>query len=367
MKDIRWKLAALAAAAIVAACGGGESADGPSNKVGINAMVSFGDSLSDIGSYKVGSIAGLAAATGGAGTFTVNDNTGINIWTQRIAALLPVATPCAAITGMSPSPQLGLTGAPFTAKAGCTNYAEGGSRVSNPAGVQSYLLQGAPYNQINLGFMTKPVQEQMAAHLTAAGGSYTGKELVTVLAGANDVFMELASVAAGAQTPQSAVTNVATAGATLGQLIKSQVVGKGAKFVLVINMPYVAGTPFGQHLDAQTRGLVDTMTTAFNAQLAAQLAGVSGVILGDFYSEFKAMLNDPPQYALTNVTTPVCGPNALSNPPSAPGTSLVCNASNVIKGDISHYAFADDVHPTPYGHQLLSQFASKLMAQAGWL
>ena len=40
---------------------------------------------------------------------------------------------------------------------------------------------------------------------------------------------------------------------------------------------------------------------------------------------------------------------------------------NVIKGDISHYAFADDVHPTPYGHQLLSQFASKLMAQAGWL
>jgi outer membrane lipase/esterase len=39
----------------------------------------------------------------------------------------------------------------------------------------------------------------------------------------------------------------------------------------------------------------------------------------------------------------------------------------VIKGDISHYAFADDVHPTPYGHQLLSQFASRLMAQAGWL
>ena len=68
MKDIRWKLAALAAAAVLAACGGGETADGPSNKVGINAMVSFGDSLSDIGSYNVGSIAGLGAATGGAGS-----------------------------------------------------------------------------------------------------------------------------------------------------------------------------------------------------------------------------------------------------------------------------------------------------------
>ena len=366
MKDMRWKLAALAAAVLVAACGG-ESADGPSNKVGINAMVSFGDSLSDIGSYNVGSIAGLGAATGGAGRFTVNATTGGQIWTERIAALLPAATPCPAQTGLSPSPQLGLTGAPFTAKPGCTQYAQGGARVSSPAGVQSYLLQAAPYNQINLGFMTKPVQDQMSTHLANNGGAYTGKELVTVLAGANDIFMELASVAAGLQTPQAAVTNVATAGATLGQLVKSQVVGKGARFVLVVNVPYIAGTPFGTHLDAQTRGLVDTMTTAFNAQLAAQLAGVSGVLLGDFYSEFKAIIADPAQYAVTNATTPACGPNALSNPPGTPGTSLVCNASNVISGDISHYAFADDVHPTPYGHQLLSQFASKLMAQAGWL
>ena len=366
MKDIRWKLAALSAAVILAACGGGETSDGPSNNVGINTMVSFGDSLSDVGSYNVGSIAGLGAATGGAGRFTVNATTGGQIWTERIAALLPVATTCAAQTGMYPNIP-GLTGAPATAKAGCFNYAQGGSRVTSPVGVQSVLLQGPPLNQYNLGFTTKPVQDQMTAHLTAAGGSYTGKELVTVLAGANDVFMELASVAAGAQTPQAAVTNVATAGATLGGLIKSLVVAKGAKQVLVINMPYVAGTPFGQHLDAQTRGLVDTMTTAFNTQLAAQLAGVPGVVLGDFYTEFKAMLANPGQYALTNVTTPVCGPNALSNPADAPGTSLICNASNVIKGDISHYAFADDVHPSPYGHQLLSQFASKLMAQAGWL
>jgi len=366
MKDIRWKLAALAAAAIVAACGGGETADGPSNKVGINTMVSFGDSLSDVGSYNVGSIAGLGAATGGAGRFIVNDTVGGQIWTERIAALLPVATTCSAQTGMSPNIP-NLIGAPVTAKPGCFNYAQGGSRVSNPVGVQSVLLQGPPLNQFNLGFTTKPVQDQMTAHLTATGGSYTGKELVTVLAGANDVFMELASVAAGAQTPQAAVTNVATAGATLGGLIKAMVVGKGAKQVLVLNMPYVAGTPFGTSLDAQTRGLVDAMTTAFNAQLAAQLAGVPGVVVGDFYAEFKAMVSNPAQYALTNVTTPVCGPNALSNPPAAPGTSLVCNASNVIKGDISHYAFADDVHPTPYGHQLVSQFAAKLMAQAGWL
>ena len=367
MKDIRWKLAALAAAAVLAACGGGETADGPSNKVGINAMVSFGDSLSDIGSYNVGSIAGLGAATGGAGRFTVNGTTGGQIWTERIAALLPVPTTCAATTGLSPSPQTGLTGAPFTAKPGCYNYAQGGSRITNPYGINSYLFQAPPFNQINLGAMTKPIDQQMSAHLSAVGGSYTGKELVTVLAGANDIFLELASVAAGAQTPQSAVTNVATAGATLGQLIKNQVVGKGAKQVVVLNVPDILTTPFGKHQTAEVQGLIGAMNQAFNAQLAAQLTGVAGVVLADTYSESQAIAANPAQYALTNVTTEACGPNALSNPPSAPGTSLVCNASNVIKGDVSRYYFADDVHPTPYGHQLLSQFVARALAQAGWL
>ncbi len=367
MKDIRWKLAALAAAVIVAACGGGETADGPSNNVGINAMVSFGDSLSDIGNSNVGSIAALGAATGGAGTWTVNTPTGGLIWTQRIAALLPVATTCAAETGLIPSVALGLTGAPPTAKPGCFNYAQGSARVTSPLGPNSYALQ--LLGQTTLGLTAKPLQEQMATHLANTGGSYTGKELVTVLAGANDIFMELAFLGqpGGAQTPTEAVTNVATAGATLGALIKSLVVGKGAKYVLVLNVPDVAATPFAKSQPAQIQGLIAAMTQAFNAQLAAQLAGVPGVLLGDAYAESQAIVANPAQYAVTNTTTPACGPNALSNPPTSPGTALVCNASNIIKADVSKYYFADDVHPTPYGHQLLSQFAAKVMAQAGWL
>ena len=35
--------------------------------------------------------------------------------------------------------------------------------------------------------------------------------------------------------------------------------------------------------------------------------------------------------------------------------------------EFSHYAFADNVHPTPYGHQLIAQFAAKVLASAGWL
>ena len=51
MKDIRWKLAALAAAVIVAACGGGETADAPSSKAGFTSVKVMGDSLSDSGTF----------------------------------------------------------------------------------------------------------------------------------------------------------------------------------------------------------------------------------------------------------------------------------------------------------------------------
>ena len=48
-------------------------------------------------------------------------------------------------------------------------------------------------------------------------------------------------------------------------------------------------------------------------------------------------------------------------------SSLVCTASTVISGDVSHYQFADTVHPTPYGYQLLAQYVTQQLALAGWL
>ena len=209
----------------------------------------------------------------------------------------------------------------------------------------------------------------MAAHLTAAGGSYSGQELVTVLAGANDVFMELNFIGTqfGAATPAGAVANMALAGATLGDLIKTEVLAKGARRVLVLNMPDVAGTPFAKNQTADTIGLIDAMVSAFNEQLAASLNGVPGVRLGDAYSVSKDQTANPEAYGLKNVTDVACGPNALSNPPSSNGTALVCNGTNLTAVDTSRYQFADDVHPSAYGQQLLAQFAIKELAQAGWL
>lgn len=356
---IRSRLAAALAAVLLGACGGGGDGD-QTPSVQYDKLVSFGDSLSDVGTHKVGSIAALSAQ--GGGRWTTNSPGGGEIWTERLAAQIGVAKPCAAETGLQPN-ATGLTGASITAVAGCFSYAQGSARITSPLGPNSIALQAL--GQRNLGLIAKPLADQMAAHLTASGGSYSGKELVTVLAGANDVFMELSLTAP--TDPTAAVTNVATAGATLGQLIKTQIVAKGAKRVLVLNVPDVAGTPFASSLGAPTAGLIDTMVKAFNAQLAAQLQGVPEVRLADAYSVSKDQVANPGQYGLVNVTDVACGPNALSSPSTANGTSLVCNASNTRVADVSRYQFADDVHPTAYGHLLLTQFAAKELLQAGWL
>lgn len=366
---IRSRLAVALAAVLLGACGGGGDGD-QTPSVQYDKLVSFGDSLSDVGTHKVGSIAALSAQ--GGGRWTTNSPGGGEIWTERLATQIGVAKPCAAETGLQPNilnPSTGqpaLVGAAPTAVPGCFSYAQGSARITSPLGPNSIALQS--FGQRNLGLIAKPLADQMADHLTASGGSYSGKELVTVLAGANDVFMELRLTAP--TDPTAAVTNVETAGAALGQLIKSQIVAKGAKRVLVLNVPDVAGTPFAKGLDqakAGTAGLIDTMVKAFNAQLAAQLQGVPEVRLADAYTVSKDQVANPTQYGLVNVTDVACGPNALSSPSTANGTSLICNASNLRVTDVSRYQFADDIHPTAYGHLLLTQFAAKELLQAGWL
>jgi len=360
-------LAAIGAALLVAACGGGGG--DTSTKVSFSALVTFGDSLSDVGNPKVGTVAALAAGTGGGGRWTVNSPAGGEMWVERLAATYGLPAPCAAETGLAPNIP-GLTGAAVTANAACRNYAQGSARITDPAGPNSVALQSPMYGSQNtLGLTAKPLADQFAAHLAVAGGSYGGTELVTILAGANDVFMQLAfyGLPGGPATPEEAVTALATAGATLGGLIEAQVTGKGAKYVLVLNLPDVAGTPFAKTLAPAQQGLIDAMVKAFNAQLAASLSGTAGVRLGDLYTTSKDQNANPAAYGVSNGTSLACGPNALSSSPTTPGTSLVCNASNVVAGDISRYAFADDVHPSPYGHQLLAQFAARELAAAGWL
>lgn len=375
MRRPEWRLAALLSALLIAGCGGDD-------KIQFTSVVTFGDSLSDAGTYRVGTVAAL-----GGGQFTVNSATGLT-WTQVLAQTLGAPSQCAAQTGMLPNN--GVQGAAVQNFANCFNYAQGSSRVSSSGtGPNGVALQTAFATQ-NLGLMAISLQQQFQNHLAKVGGSFGLADLVTVNAGGNDLFMQLtalASAAGGGQTavatgtvagwPQStldivalggsnavaaagaaAVTAMGQVGGELAGYVKTLVVAKGARYVIVRNLGNVNGTPFGASLDAATQGVITAMTQAFNTQLANGLKGTLGVIL---YDDYGANAQNPANY--TNTTTPVCGPNAFGSPV---GSSLVCNTSNLIAGDVSKYFFADDVHPTPYAHQQVAATAYQLMVAAGW-
>jgi phospholipase/lecithinase/hemolysin len=110
-----------------------------------------------------------------------------------------------------------------------------------------------------------------------------------------------------------------------------------------------------------TKPLILAMVTAFNDALQAGLAGTAGVIIVDAFHNIQDEVNHPEQYSLSNVKDTACDLAKVN------ATSLLCSAATLVAGDTSHYLFADDVHPTPYGHQLLGQLVSRDLAKAGWL
>ena len=378
MRLLKSFLPVLLSAAALLACGGGD--DGADLK----SVVSFGDSLSDVGTYKVGTVAAL-----GGGKFTVNGADG-KVWTEYLAGSLGLPAQCAARTGLLANN--GVTGAPVQNFAACNNYAQGSSRVTfNGTGPNGVGLQA--YGQQNLGLMADSLNEQMTRHLAKVGGSYSGSELVTVNAGGNDLFMQLGALggasagglaaAAGATIAGWAPTVVNTvalgganalnaagpaavgamgqAGAELAGYIKTLVTAKGARYVMVRNLGDVNVTPFGLTLDVGTRGLITNMTQAYNAQLKAGLDGTPGVVLIDDYTQTTDIAADPGKYGFSNITSVACGNNAFG------GATLVCTTANLIPGDTRTYAFSDNVHPTPYSHQKEAEAALAVMAAAGWL
>ncbi len=389
---------ALSGALLLAGCGGG-GGETSTTSIGFTSMVTFGDSLSDIGTYKVGAIAAI-----GGGKWTVNSTTDKN-WTELIAAQYKLPAPCAAQTGLF-SILPGLPAVPVQNFSACRNYAQGSSRVTSPAGPNSVAIQQAVLasagptaaaQAAGIGLIALPVVNQMANHLSNVGGTYSGKELVTVMAGGNDLFLNLngvsnaaaggaaavgaaqfagwspavqSAVAAGGgaasqAAAQAAVAGMGQAATELVAAINAQVLGKGARYVVVVNLPDVSTAPFSATLDASTKGLLVNLATAFNSTLSQALAGKPGIVLVDAYTQGRDQIANPGQYALSNVTATACSKTSPNNPLA--GSSLGCTAASLIPGDSSKYLFADDVHPTPYGYNLLAQLVTKNLAAAGWL
>jgi len=213
MRHTKFALTVMAAA-VIAGCGGnGPSAGDTTPKVKYSAMVSFGDSLSDVGSYAVGTVKAL-----GGGKWTINGNntakgadlTGFN-WTELIAAQLGLPAPCAYMTGLEGDASKGFN-VPVATNTACNSYAQGGSRVTNPVGPGNKAT-GSP-----LGALTVPVVTQIKNHLTKVGGKFKGDELVLIMAGGNDALENLDELKANATKAGNSAGQTAFATSLAGQL-----------------------------------------------------------------------------------------------------------------------------------------------------
>jgi phospholipase/lecithinase/hemolysin len=421
---------ALLITLILVGCGGGGS-DVPA-KPKFTSQVSFGDSLSDVGTYNVGEV----AAAGG-GQFTINGPNangkaanGNNIinWTEVMAMNLGLTAPCPAWTGMVDFPlstTVTPTNVPPVLHAGCTGYAQGGARVTLANGIHNYL-NNAYGPSLGGHELTYPVAQQITQYLTDHNQKFSGNEIVYVMAGANDLAYQLSvligtATAVGTAAANAAVTAeigvlvaasdpnciapnspasltcqgaavaalggaaavqaignnaantyvaanapaaglaMATAATELVGYVNTQILGKGAKYVVVTNMGDFASVPAtASYSQAQKDTLITPMITAFNDVLKAGLATNANVAYLDFYASSKDQIANPAKYGLTNVRTPACN--------NTNARALYCNASTLITGVTadSHYLFADDRHPTPYGYALIAQGVLQAMTAKGW-
>jgi phospholipase/lecithinase/hemolysin len=341
----------LLATALISGCGGNFKPTAPQ----FSHLVSFGDSLSDVGTYRVGEVAAL-----GGGEFTINSPAD-KIWVEDIANALALPAPCAAETGLDGAAAYGFN-VPVAVHAGCYGYAQGGSRVTNPYGPGNAALGGS--NAI-IGMLTVPIATQVSNYLSANGGTFTGKELVTVWGGANDVFIQLATVNAGGETPTQAAAALEQAATEEAALINTEILAKGANYVLVLNLPDISLTPMALAEPAAAQGFIQQLTVVYNTTLKAALAAAPATKLA-YFDTFTASHNEATNataYGLTNITTPACNLTPAVNPL---GSSLICSTATITSSGAVYYEYADDVHPTPYAHALLSKGILTQLTAQGW-
>lgn len=328
------------AVALLTACGGHGSDSGGGAGSGAGAgtttpagginlqVVSFGDSLSDVGTY-----APIASVVGG-GRFTTNPG---QVWSQDVAQYygdtLTAAYTIDATQKLSPQGGFG--------------YAEGGATVATPANLNNFLTSV-------IGDVEMPVTQQVSSYLSQHG-SFNSGQLVLVWAGANDV-LRAGALPAAAATVQTAATALAQ---TVGQIV-----GNGATHVVLVNVPNVGLSPKG--LAAADGGATLTQESQlFNDDLnaALQTDGLQNkVIQIDSYTWFNQVLaNFQANGFLVSNTGQACDPSKTPH-----DTSLLCSPSTYVASNADQtYMFADDLHPTTRLHTLFAQYVEQRIAATG--
>ena len=392
MTSIRlWALTALAAA-LLTACGGDDSVPGtgqpsgaPTTLGSFTAVVSFGDSLSDVGAYEPATSAtGNGAPPYIGGKFTTNSATG-TVWVQNVSTRLGLITTPAEVGFGAQSVRCPAAANPALAGT-CTAYGQGGSRVTDPNGIGKAG-----------GALTVPMKTQIANHLQRFS-SFRSSDLVLVWGGNNDVFAQFEAFAGAAtqiqtdaqagrisadeanrrlfQAQTAAQAAMKQAALELTGYVRTEILAKGGRYVAVFNLPDSALTPFGATLPANVRAVLSTLVDTFNLWLREGLTDAPVRILDQNLAGKDVFLN-PARYGIVNNTVPACDATkitAITGGAITDGSSLFCNVTpgapfNALRAgaDVTTWQYADGVHPTTGGHKIISDLVLQQLRAFGWI
>lgn len=405
MRLIRtWALGALAAALLIA-CGGndpyvpgsGEPSGAPTTRGTFTAVVSFGDSLSDVGAYTPAtSVTANGAPPYLGGKWTTNTTTNATpsntatIWVENLAASLGLLVTPNEVGFGTQSVRCPAAANPALAST-CTGYGQGGSRVTDPVGLGN-----------SSGALTVPLRAQIDRHLQTFT-RFRDSDLVVVWGGNNDVFTQFAAFGAAAtdiltrraqgqltadqanaallNAQLAATGEMKKAALELSAYVKDRILANGGRYVAVINLPDFVDTPFGAAVAAnpQTAALAPVLSALsenFNLWLREGLTN-QPVRIVDAWAFIKQLKATPSAYGLANVTTPTCNfaiQDAVLGRVLTTGRALFCNVTPGAPFDMrgpgasaDTWLFADDAHPTTGGHRVISTEIARQMRSWGWI
>ncbi|HKE42240.1 MAG TPA: autotransporter domain-containing protein [Casimicrobiaceae bacterium] len=257
-----------------------------------NQFYFFGDSLTDAGTYGA--------------RFTVNPGL---VWAQDLGA------------------KYGVVVTPWNQ--GGVDAAQGGAHVATPS---PETPPGAPQ---------RPFSVQVD-QLLQATPHLNPNTLYSVWIGANDVLDLATQGAAGQLTPAQVQAGVVTAATQELQQI-ARLRDAGARYIVVFNLPDIGQTPGGK---ATSPAALTALSNLYNSTLQAGLASLNvNIVPVNIYGLLNEVIANPAAYGLVNVTTPACTTASAFN--CTTGTLVAPNAAQT-------FFFADAIHPTPVGHQMIA-------------
>jgi outer membrane lipase/esterase len=256
----------------------------------------FGDSLTDAGTYGA--------------RFTVNPGL---VWAQDLGA------------------KYGFTVTPWNQ--GGIDAAQGGAQVTQPSPSNP---PGAPQ---------RPLSVQID-QLLQATPHLDPNTLYTVWIGGNDVINNVIAAGAGQLTREQVQANVTTAaGQTLQQIARLR--DAGARTIMVFNLPDIGQVPLGR---ANPGAPFSALSQLFNSTLQAGLGSLGvDIVPMNIYGLLNEIIADPTLYGFTNVTSPAC----------TTASAITCTTATLVAPNAAQtYLFADALHPTPAGHQIIADLAA---------